>query len=95
EKEFGLRMFHCWGDDGEYGIQCDHAGANETSIMMAVRPELVHMEYLDPNPDVFPLCVGGRDPRLHASAGYGNECIDRQSKRMSELILKALERDST
>ena len=91
EKLFGLRLFNCWGGDPEHGIQCDHAAANETSLVMALRPELVHMEYLSEDPETYPVAVGGKDPRYHASVEYGRKCIEIQAERMVKLIKEALQ----
>ena len=91
-KKHGLKLFHCWRDDDSdgLGIQTDHAGANETSLVMALRPELVQMENLDPNPDVFPLAVDALDPRKEASAELGRKAIKMQADRMEKLLREAL-----
>jgi creatinine amidohydrolase len=93
EEELGLRLFACWGspeDKEGLGIQTDHAAANETSLMMALHPEWVEMENLDPNPDVWPTAVGGRDPRTDASAEKGREAIRLQVRRMAGILREAL-----
>ena len=54
--------------------------------MLAVRGELVHMEYLDPDPSVAPMAVDGDDPRIHASAERGDKILDLQLARMQEWI---------
>ena len=91
-EKFGLRLFICWrGDEGDgLGIQTDHAAANETSLVMALRPDLVEMDNLDPNPDVWPTAVGGEDPRVHASPDRGRQAIDMQVKRMAGILKEAL-----
>lgn len=91
-ERFGLKLFHCWREDDSdgLGIQTDHAGANETSLVMALRPDLVRMENLDPDPNVFPLAVGKLDPRTHASAELGLKAIDMQAERMAALLSEAL-----
>ena len=70
----------------------DHAAANETSLVMALRPELVSMENLSSDADDWPLGIMGDDPRIHASAENGRIAIDMQSERMRELLTEALER---
>ena len=93
EKELGLKLFACWDDAGDekgLGIQTDHAAANETSLMMALHPEWVEMENLDPDPNVWPLAVGGRDPRTEASPEKGREAIRIHVRRMAEILRKAL-----
>ena len=93
-KEFDLELFVCWRDDETdgLGIQTDHAGANETSLVMALRPDLVKMDNLSPNPDDWPLAVGGKDPRTHASPQAGRQAIDMQRQRMAEILTDALEK---
>ncbi len=43
EEKYGLHILTAWtfAEDDRLKYQNDHAGANETSIVMAVRPELV------------------------------------------------------
>jgi creatinine amidohydrolase len=93
EKRYGLRLFQCWheGDSGGLGIQTDHAAANETSLVMALRPELVQMEELPKDLSVWPTAIGGQDPRLHASAERGREAIRLNVERMAGILRKALQ----
>lgn len=51
----------------------DHAGAWETSLMMATRPELVDLSRLPSDPEAKLIGVGGRDPREFASVEYGEQ----------------------
>jgi creatinine amidohydrolase len=91
----GLQCLNCWGSeqDGEgLGIQVDHAAANETSLVMALRPELVQMERLPGDPDEWPLAIGGRDPREFASPEFGRRAIALQTERMAKLLREALAR---
>lgn len=92
ERELGLKCFICWREDESdgLGIQTDHAAANETSLVMALRPELVEMDNLDPNPDVFPTAVDGEDPRTTASPERGKQAIALQVDRMAEILTMAL-----
>jgi len=93
EEQFGLRLFYCWSaDDSDgLGIQTDHAAANETSLVMALHPHLVQMENLPRDPAVWPTAVGGRDPRVHASADLGQQAISKQTERMAGVLREALE----
>ncbi|MBD3239692.1 MAG: creatininase family protein, partial [Chitinivibrionales bacterium] len=94
-QELGLELFHCWGADNkreDLGIQVDHGAANETSLVMALRPELVEMKNLPEDPEVWPLAIGGRDPRTHASPELGRKAIDTQAERMSAILREALRR---
>jgi len=95
KEKFGLECFTCWGSDVDregLGIQVDHAAMNETSLMMALRPELVQMENLPKDPDEWPLAVGGRDPRVHASPEVGRKAIEIQTERMAGILREALAR---
>jgi len=92
---FGLDCYTCWGsdvDDQGLGLQVDHAAANETSLVMALRPELVDLGALPADPDEWPLAVAGQDPRLHASAEVGRRIIALQKARMVGILREALER---
>ncbi len=91
-KEFGLELFICWRDkesDG-LGIQTDHASANETSLMMALRPDLVKIENLLKEKDKKPLGLLGKDPREFASFEEGKRIIFLQVERMAEILKETL-----
>ncbi|MFQ6099006.1 MAG: creatininase family protein [Armatimonadota bacterium] len=64
----------------------DHAAAWETSLMMALRPELVDMSRLPADPDERLIGVGGRDPRQFASREYGEEGLDAIIERVGEKV---------
>lgn len=68
--------------------QNDHAAANETSITMAVRPELVHMEYLSDSTQQ--VAMAGESPILHASKLYGEEILNANVKFLSKGLMKKL-----
>jgi len=100
EEEFGLIIYNCWcwnvrgaydKDCDEkaregFGIMVDHAAVNETSLMMALRPELVQMQHLSADTAVWPLGVNGKDPRIYASPELGWEAIEMHLDRMSLLL---------
>jgi creatinine amidohydrolase len=91
--KFGLTIINCWGseyDKDGMGIQVDHAAANETSLVMAMRPELVQMDRLSKDPAQFPVAVGGKDPRIHASAEMGEKIIELQLERMAKILTDIL-----
>jgi len=95
KQKFGLETFVCWG--GEYdrkgmGIQVDHAAMNETSLVMALHPELVRMDRLPKDPNSWPVGVGGRDPRKFASAELGREILKLQTERMVKILRRALDK---
>ncbi|MDO8684489.1 MAG: creatininase family protein [Armatimonadota bacterium] len=96
-EQYGLKLFHCWREDESdgFGIQTDHAGANETSLVMALRPNLVQMENLDPDPNVFPLAIGRLDPRTTASPELGKKAIAMQLERMAGVLTQALAKLTT
>ena len=76
--------------DGLYsaeGNAGDHAAAFETSLLMALEPELVDLSELDP--DLTQPNVGvalGPDPRTHASAEYGRRILARFEELTREQI---------
>jgi len=90
--KYGLKVINCWGSEYDaegMGIQVDHAGANETSLVWALRPELVQMHRLSDNlenPDDFPVAVGGKDPRIHASREKGDKIIEINLERMANIL---------
>jgi creatinine amidohydrolase len=92
EEKYGLKILNCWGylDKEGMGIMVDHAAMNETSLVMALRPELVKMEYLPADTSTWPVGVGGKDPRLWASPDKGREILSIQKERMVNLITEAL-----
>lgn len=94
-QQFGLETFVCWGETPKWndmwlGIQVDHAAANETSLLMALRPDLVQMERLPAELNVPLVGVGGKDPRTHASVEFGRQAIAFHKQRMAKLLRAAL-----
>jgi len=91
-KVFGLELLFCWREDESdgLGIQTDHAAANEVSLMLALRPELVHMENLSQDPGQWPIGIDGKDPRQYASSELGRKAMDMQLQRMITLINEVL-----
>ncbi len=61
-------------EDDRLRFQNDHAAANETSVTMAVRPELVQLERIRDGGEP-PVAVAGADPRTDASQAYGAEIL--------------------
>jgi len=92
-KKYNLKVMTCSGDDtGNLCFMCDHAAANETSLMMALRPDLVHMENLPKDTAVWPLAIAGRDPRIYGSKKFGDEIIDFEIKKMVSRIKSELQK---
>ena len=91
ESNHNVRCFHCWGDFANpdevyYGLQADHGGANETSIMMTLDPDLVDISRLPKSLNEWPLGIGMGDPRLYANTDYGEKIISRQISRMKKIL---------
>jgi creatinine amidohydrolase len=76
EGRFGIKLIGANHNvDGEWRSQRDHAARNETSLMMAAHPDLVDMSTISSDRDVWPVGVGGEDPR-DSSAEYGEELYE-------------------
>ena len=79
--------------EGAKGLQMgdqrgnDHAGANETSIVMAVRPELVDFGQVKENESNL-IGIAGRHPVRESSAAYGNEILEYTMKTLISGIEK-------
>ncbi|HIE52399.1 MAG TPA: creatininase family protein [Armatimonadetes bacterium] len=71
----------------------DHAAKWETSLMMALRPELVDMSRLPEDPQEKLIGVGGIDPRGTASREYGERgvraIVERVVAKAHELLAEA------
>lgn len=93
-KKFDLTIMTVWRDrdqrDRDTEFQYDHAAMNETSIMMALHPDLVHMENLSKDKRKRPLAIMGKDPRIHASAKHGKSIIRLHLDRMEGILKKQL-----
>lgn len=92
EARFGLKLFGATPDvKFDWRSQRDHAARNETSQVMAARPELVDMTQLPEDKSIWPLGIAGEDPRgeLGASPEYGRECFDISLKLMKQIFEKA------
>lgn len=78
ERQFDLVLVSSIRDfpKGGWLTQNDHAAKNETSLMLAIRPDLVDMGQLPQDRHVWPVGVGGEDPR-DAGAGYGEELLGK------------------
>lgn len=89
-KKFGLTILTLRRSKGKRNpdmeFQCDHAAMNETSIMMALHPDLVHMEKLSKDRERRPLATIGKDPRTHASARHGGKIVQFNLDRMESIL---------
>lgn len=91
EADFGIRCFTCHGADADgLGVQTDHAAVNETSLVMALRPELVDMGALSTDPAVYPVGIWGDDPRGTATPDIGRRAIAGGVDRMEKILREAL-----
>lgn len=74
-RQFGLHLVSAADFPNEWATQNDHAGRNETSILMAVAPDLVDLDRLPSEGDCPSIGVYGEHPRASTSA-YGEELIE-------------------
>lgn len=90
EEKYDLKLFTLWQKShvDEYGIQTDHAAANETSLVMALSPELVVMESIANDPR--PVGIWGEDPRIKASGSMGEDIIRENLDIMQSKLLTVL-----
>lgn len=91
ESQFGLKLISAQRDfPGRWKAQMDHAGRNETSILMAAEPHLVDLSQLPPDRAEWPEGVSGEDPR-DSSVAFGEELIETTvsliGDKLSELNL--------
>lgn len=92
EKQFDLILVSPLRDfpPGTWLTQADHAGKNETSLMLALRPDLVDLERLPQDKNEWPLGVRGEDPR-ESNTEYGEKLLkttlDALGNRLGELGL--------
>lgn len=82
-------LFDIACEEGPDGYQADHAASNETSLTMALYPELVDMARIDAYG--YPLASWGVDPRTGASAERGNQIIEKNVDKAYESLKAMLE----
>lgn len=86
EQRFGLKLLGVTDEVRQsWRSQMDHAARNETSLVMAVRPELVDLEQLDADRAVWPQGVGGEDPR-DATADEGRQLLEASIAIVGRLL---------
>ncbi len=89
ETRFGLKLFGVTKEiAGQWKSQVDHAGRNETSLVMHLRPELVDLAQLPHDRAERPVGVGGGDPR-DATAAFGRECLERSIELVREMFVRS------
>jgi creatinine amidohydrolase len=91
ELQFDLKLVSVTRDFPEgWQSQVDHAGKNETSILLAAAPNLVDMSLLPEDRDIQPegTSGGSSDPR-DASPEHGETCLETSlaliGKKLDEL----------
>jgi|LFRM01.1.fsa_nt_gb creatinine amidohydrolase len=72
-----------YSDDGKSG---DHAAMFETSLMMALYPELVDINELGSDLNKIPVGVLGDDPRVYASKEFGFQVLKKFEEIVSNFI---------
>ena len=93
--KYGLDCYICFFDDlgkdrSKIGFQVDHGASNETSIVMAVRGDLVDHTKIEEDMSKLPKGVAGIDPRGVASPQNGDIAINYTKDRMIGILKKAL-----
>ena len=73
-QQFGLKVIVPLWNVTPWTSQIDHAGRNETSLMLALHGNLVDMSRLPEPSAPLPRGIGGEDPRAATSA-HGEACI--------------------
>jgi creatinine amidohydrolase len=90
-ERYNLTVMNCWGSDtSDLCLMCDHAAANETSVMMYFHPDLVHINNLPADTTVWPLGIMGMDPRKYASSRHGKDIVRFEVKKMKNIIRQEL-----
>lgn len=67
----------------------DHAAAFETSLMLALEPELVDLTELNPDPEQPLVGVLGKDPRQYANRELGLRILEKFTELTREQIHQA------
>jgi creatinine amidohydrolase len=89
EARFGLKLFGVTSDiTRKWKYQIDHAGQNETSIMLALRPDLVDLTKLPPDSSPPPERILGKDPR-HATDKLGKQYLNATINILQAKFAKA------
>jgi len=89
EARLGLRLFGVTREvAGKWRSQMDHAGGNETSLVMHLRPELVDLSRLPQSRAEWPQGVGGGDPR-DGTAALGKQFLEESVEVVRQLFAKA------
>ena len=89
QEKYGLRLLTAWtfAENEMLKYQNDHAGANETSIVMAVRPELIDFGQIREDESNL-IGIAGRHPVSESSEAFGNEILEYTMKTLISGIEK-------
>ena len=89
QARFGLKLFGVTNDFRDtWRSQMDHAAKNETSLVMALKPDLVDLSQLSSNREVWPQGVGGQDPR-DATADLGRKWVKASVETVKKMFQEA------
>lgn len=89
ERQFGMVLISAQRDfpPHTWKTQNDHAARDETSVMAAVRPDLVDLSRLPADRSIVPRGIGGADPR-DAESTHGErlleETVEAIGKKLKE-----------
>lgn len=88
KNKWGMELYTAWdfAKEERLKFQNDHAGANETSIMMALKPELVHIQEVKDKSQL--IGVAGGNPLEMASIEYGQQIIRHTLENMEKCLKK-------
>jgi creatinine amidohydrolase len=100
----GLRAYGlCWLELNAAGLDApeggeptvvDHAALVETSWMLALEPDLVHLDRLSDDPEATHPGIYGRNPRFTASAAFGEAQIEAAAALLAGRVAKLAARRS-
>lgn len=89
EARFSLRLLGVAGElEAAWQSQLDHAAKNETSLMMAIRPDLVDLSVLPADKAEWPVAVAGDDPR-DSTPEIGRAAFDRSIEALAQAFERA------
>ena len=91
---YGVKLYTAWSfaENEELKFQNDHAGANETSIVMAFRPDLVDFSRVKEDESNL-IGIAGRHPVRDSSAAFGNEILEYTMKTLIAGIEETIGKD--
>lgn len=89
QQRFNMRLIGVQNESGKaWRSQLDHAGTNETSMMMTIRQDLVDLSQIPYDRRVWPVAVEGDDPR-DATTEAGRIAIEQSIQVLDRLFRQA------